>query len=261
MISELKILTGKRTDSAHTYLKESYCTRPFKIANVREDRTDPVLRLMMMSSSPGMLDKDHYQLDITVAAGTSLHLQTQAYQRLFSMETGAQQQMTVRLQPRSTFTFLPHPLVPHENATYTAHTDLHLAVDCRLIWSEIITCGRKLNGEVFLFSKLHSITQVYHEEQLLLRDNLLMQPGLMDFEAMGWMEGYTHQATFLFFDTHTNTTLNEITDRLHRYLDTQPALLAGVSRTHGSGVMVRLLGQGGEQLHACLQQLVGLLSS
>lgn len=258
MISELKILTGKRATG--TYLKECYCTRPFKIANVREERSDPVLRLMMMSSSPGMLDNDHYQLDITVAAGTALHLQTQAYQRLFNMATGAKQEMTVRLQTGSTFTFLPHPLVPHEKATYTGYTNIHLAANCRLIWGEIITCGRKLNGEVFLFTKLQSITHVYTGGQLQLRDNLLMQPGITNFQAMGWMEEYTHQATFLFFDTHEQVALNEISDRLHRYLEEQPRMLAGVTRTPGQGIMVRLLGHSGEQLYECQQQLANLLA-
>ncbi|MET3878328.1 urease accessory protein UreD [Chitinophaga sp. OAE865] len=257
MISELKILTGKREDS--TYLKECFCTRPFKIANVREERSDPVLRLMMMSSSPGMLDKDHYQVDITVAAGTALHLQTQAYQRLFNMETGAIQEMEVRLQSGSTFTFLPHPLVPHEKAAYTGYTNLRLSDNCRLVWGEIITCGRKLNGEVFRFKKLHSITRVFSGTRLLLMDNLLMQPGVTDFQAMGWMEGYTHQATFLYVDTREGISLQETTDNLHRYLEQQPGLLAGVTRTAGNGIMVRMLGHSGEQLFECQQQLAKYL--
>lgn len=253
MISELKILTGKRDHS--TYLKECFCTRPFKIANVREERSDPVLRLMMMSSSPGMLDKDHYRVDITVAAGTALHLQTQAYQRLFNMETGAIQEMEVRLQTGSSFTFLPHPLVPHEKATYTGYTNLYLSDNCRLVWGEIITCGRKLNGEVFRFKKLHSITRVFSGTQLLLMDNLLMQPGVTSFQAMGWMEGYTHQATFLYVDTHDKVSLQETTDSLHRYLEQQRDMLAGVTRTAGNGIMVRMLGHSGEQLFECQQQL------
>lgn len=258
MISELTILTGKREQA--TYLKECYCTRPFKVANVREERHDPVLRLMMMSSSPGMLDNDHYRLHITVTAGTSLHLQTQAYQRLFNMQTGAKQEMEVRLQPGSSFTFLPHPLVPHEKATYTGYTNLYLSANCRLIWGEIITCGRKLNGEVFLFTKLHSITQVFSGEQLLFRDNLLMEPGTTHFPAMGWMEGYTHQATFLFFDTHENAPGQETADRLQRYLTEQPRILAGVTRTAGNGILVRILGHSGEQLLECQQQLAKLLT-
>lgn len=253
MISELKILTGKRDHS--TYLKECFCTRPFKIANVREERSDPVLRLMMMSSSPGMLDKDHYRMEITVAAGTALHLQTQAYQRLFNMETGATQEMDVHLQPGSTFTFLPHPLVPHEKATYTGYTNLYLSDNCRLVWGEIITCGRKLNGEVFRFKKLHSITRVFSGTQLLLMDNLLMQPGVTSFQAMGWMEEYTHQATFLYVDTREGISPVETTDSLHRYLEQQPGVLAGVTRTAGNGIMVRMLGHSGEQLFECQQQL------
>lgn len=87
-----------------------------------------------------------------------------------------------------------------------------------------------------------------------------MEPGTTHFQAMGWMEGYTHQATFLFFDTHESIVGQETADRLHRYLTEQPRILAGVTRTAGNGIVVRMLGHSGEQLLECQQQLAQLLT-
>ena len=49
-----------------TFLKRSFCTQPFKIANVTEDRQQKALKLMLMSSSPGILDGDEYRFQIEV---------------------------------------------------------------------------------------------------------------------------------------------------------------------------------------------------
>lgn len=259
MISEVRIATGVR--NRHTYLKSCYCTRPFKVANIREDRLDPELRLMMMSSSPGMLDNDHYQLNIYVAENSSLVLKTQAYQRLFSMQQGARQEMSVVLAPGSSFTYLPHPLVPHINAIYSGYTQLCLAEDTRLIWGEIVTCGRKLNGEVFQFKKLHNLTEVKIGSQLVLRDNLLMEPENANLATLGWMENYTHQSSLIFFDTHQHTQWQKITDTIAGYLDSQPEILGGVSIAHKNGIMVRILGNKGEQLYECQQSIAHILAS
>lgn len=258
MISELKIETGLRPTG--TYLKSAYCTRPFKVANVREERTDPVLRLMMMSSSPGMLDGDHYQLDIQVTEGASLHLKTQAYQRLFSMQHGARQEMTVNLAANSTFIFLPHPLVPHRDAIYNGYTQLRLSENCRLVWGEIVTCGRKLNGEVFGFKQLKNLTEVYLHNRLVLRDHLLMEPDNMQLATLGWMENYTHQASLVFFDTRKARSWTQITEEVAAYLEQQPDILGGVTIVHERGLMVRLLGNKGEQLFECQQELANIFN-
>lgn len=258
MISELKILTGVRSDN--TYLKSAYCTRPFKVANVREERTDPVLRLMMMSSSPGMLDGDHYRLDIQVTAGASLQLKTQAYQRLFSMQNGARQEMKVDMAAGSSFTFLPHPLVPHHDAIYNGHTQLYLAENCRLIWGEIVTCGRKLNGEIFRFKKLKNLAEVYLHSKLVLRDHLLMEPENMNLATLGWMEDYTHQASLICFDTRPARQWAQVTEGIAAYLDQQEGVLGGVTVVHENGIMVRLLGHKGEQLFNCQHDLANIFN-
>lgn len=110
MIATLHIQTAHANEV--TYLKKCYCTTPFKVANITEDKKDATLRLMLMTSSPGILDGDTYQLKIDLKENSSLQLHTQSYQRFFTMKAQATQQMEVSLEKNSAFCFIPHPAVP-----------------------------------------------------------------------------------------------------------------------------------------------------
>lgn len=258
MISELKIATGNR--SGITYLQECYYTRPFKIADVGVNKADPALYLMLMTASPGMLDGDHYRISITVNEDTRMQLQTQAYQRLYNMQTGAAQQMQVRLCKGSTFSYVPHPLVPHTGASFEGHTRIDVEEDCRLVWGEIITCGRKLCGEAFRFKRLHSVTELFFRGRLLLKDNLLLEPARIPVAAPGQLEGFSHQATLICCDTGRGTAaLAALAERLLEELAPEPELAYGISQAAGPALVLRILGQGGEQLLGCLRKLEKVL--
>jgi urease accessory protein len=118
-----------------------------------------------------------------------------------------------------------------------------------------LTCGRKLNGEVFQFSRYHTITEVYFDDKLVIKENLLMQPSLLDPSVLGQLEGFTHQASLIVYDKKITERLDEV----HDYLTQQKEIMTGVSSTMREGMIVRILGNGAEQLHQLLQQIVLLL--
>src|SRR3954471_14532545 len=89
-----------------TCLVKGYAAHPFKLANLGHLACGE-LQLMLMSSSPGILDGDHLNIRIHLGEETSLALNTQSYQRLFTMKHGASQQMQVVMEPRASFTYLP----------------------------------------------------------------------------------------------------------------------------------------------------------
>src|SRR5438067_11289091 len=103
---KLHIETMLRNDK--TFLKKSFSTPPFKIADVTEDKKQKALRLMIMSSSPGVLDGDEYHVELDVKEGCKLEWQTQSYQRLFQMKKGASQTMQVNLLQGASSIYLPH---------------------------------------------------------------------------------------------------------------------------------------------------------
>ncbi len=251
MNAALHIQIGERKGCS--YLKQVYFTTPFKVANITEDKTKHELHLMLMSSSPGILDGDIYDVKIEVEKNCSLHLHTQAYQRLFNMQHGASQLMSVHVGDKASFVCLPHPCVPHEQSIFTSHNNFYLGKNCHFVFGEILTCGRKLNGEAFLFSKYHSINQFFLNNKLVIKENLLMQPSLIDVHAIGQLEGYTHQASLIYLNEGADT--KQMQTVFLELLAEEKNIEYGVTAAPVNGLIVRLLGHGAEQLHKLLIKL------
>jgi urease accessory protein len=238
------------------FLKQVYTEPPFKVADITEGKKQQ-LELMLMSSSPGVLDEDRYAIDIELEERSSLQLTTQAYQRLFCMTRGAAQHITVRMAKGSSLVYLPHPVVPHESAVFRASVQLYLAEACHLIWSDIFTCGRKLNGERFLFSFYHSVTEIFLDGKLVLKENLRIAPGKVGVDVIGQMEGFTHQASLICLSSLW--LVNEKKEAILAYLATQNDILFGVTTAPVDGLVIRILGNRAEQLFDCVKKIAGLL--
>lgn len=255
MTATLHIQTAIREHS--TYLKNTYFTTPFKVANITEDKKARPLHLMLMSSSPGILDGDQYQIKIELEEGCSLQLHTQSYQRLFNMKQGASQSLDVILSPDSSFCFLPHPAVPHAASVFKSVNKIYLAKNCSLVFGEILTCGRKLNGEVFLFSKYHNITEVFLQNKLIIKENLLIEPATINLAAIGQLEGFTHQASLIYL--HATADEKIISELVNAFLLNQTEIIFGITSAPANGLIVRILGYKAEQLHDCLKMIATIL--
>lgn len=255
MRAELLLKAGVFNNQTH--LLQCYCTTPFKVANITEDKTAHLLRLMLMSSSPGILDGDNYQLKIELGQHSSVHLQTQSYQRLFTMKGCATQQMEIRLQAHAKFCFIPQPVVPHAAANFSVINKIYLSANCRLIFGEVITCGRKLNGEVFLFTKYHSVTEVFIHNKLVVKENLLLQPAVTNLATIGQMQGFSHQASLIYLEEKAEIKL--LLPLVINLLEQKKEINFGVTRLPANGLLVRILGQKAEQLFECLNAIATCL--
>lgn len=246
-----------RLRQQHTVLQKTFCTAPFKIADITQAAGAAYRRVMLMNASPGVLDGDDYELLIEVAAGTSLYLETQSYQRIFNMQGSARQTMGVRVGEGAYFSFLPHPSVPHKDACFVAHNCFHLEQDSCLVWGEVLTSGRIGNGESFQFRKFQSLTEIWISGKLVYKDNLLLLPSTIAPLQLGLMETYTHQASLLFIagsDYDKN-----ITDTVLEILSTEKGIDAGITQLSVPGFLLRVLGHKAEQLHACLKRIAQAL--
>lgn len=257
MKSQLNIQVGERNGSS--FLKKSFFTTPFKVANITEDKSSKQLHLMLMSSSPGILDGDMYDIKVEVEKNCSLQLHTQAYQRLFNMKNCASQQMNIYVADNAAFCSLPHPSVPHEQSSFTSRNNFYLGNNSKIIFGEVLTCGRKLNGELFRFTKYHSITQVFIKNQLVIKENLLMQPLLIDVNTIGQLEGYTHQASIIWLQNDTD--VKAMQEQLLEMLSAESNIEYGITAAPVNGLIIRLLGNGAEQLYSCLHRINEFLST
>ena len=252
MHSEVDLRVGLR--DGVSYLASGYFTPPFKVANITEDRRGLCLHLVLMSSSPGILDGDKQVIRVSVEEGAHLWLHTQAYQRIFQSRTGAEQSMEVRLGRGASFCWLPHPCVPHAGSVFKGSNRVYLVGGSRLIWGEVLTCGRKRNGEVFAMSGYHMRTEVYLDGGLILLENVILRPSLVPVESAGQLEGFTHQASLLMVGVEPDM------EKIGACLAGKEGILYGVTEGPGGSGVVRMLGNKAEQLFDCLSEIACILS-
>jgi urease accessory protein len=251
MNSKVEIHTGVR--EGVTFLKDSFFTPPYKIANITACQAEKCLDLMLMSSSPGILDGDESYFEIGLCEDSSLNLHTQSYQRLFPMTAGAAQRITVQMEKKSSLIYLPHPVVPHEKSIFSAMNKIYLDVGCQLTWGEIITCGRKSCDEIFRLHAYQNITELYYQDKLIVKENLLLKPSLKKPDAMGQLEQFTHQASLIYWNENKSVEAR-IPDLLDR-LGSEKDMESGATTFSRGGMMIRMLGYHAEQLHHCMKSI------
>jgi len=254
MRSEVVIKVAVRNGESR--LISSYFTPPFKVADITEDRRVGSLELMLMCSSPGVLDGDEHSMLVEVGERARLRLGTQSYQRLFDMKQGAAQSMEVFLGKGACFSWVPHPCVPHTGAVFRGRNKVFLSEGCQLVWGEVLTCGRKLNGEVFGFSKYHVRTEVFIRDRLSILENTCLRPSILSVEGPGQMEGFTHQASLLYVGEGFAQGRVEV----DKYLAGLAGVAYGVSEGPEGSLVVRILGNKAEPLYDALKVMGSMLT-
>ncbi|UIR55783.1 urease accessory protein UreD [Sphingobacterium sp. SRCM116780] len=248
MDSQLNIIAGYK--EGKSYVKDLYVTLPFRVVSVGQRKSDGKLYQMIMSSSPGILDGDHYHLDVSLEAGASLQLQSQSYQRLFNMKDKAVQELNVHMQENTSFAYVPHPVVPHEDSNFKSKAQIHIGKNSQIIIGEIITCGRKHYGEVFKLKRFQNLMEIYYDNKLVIKDNVLIQPDLIPISSIGNLEQYTHQGTLIFFSTKDNVNKTELIETIIKASEKHhEEMEIGVSAMENNGFVLRALGHGGEMMY------------
>ncbi len=185
------------------------------------------------------------------------------------MKKGSSQTMKVRLAANSAFCYVPHPVVPQENSIFRNHSIIHLERNCELILSEIITCGRKnsefispgreISGEIFRFTFFQNMTEIYINNNLILKDKIILEPQVKPINTVIQLEAYTHQATFIYLNTDRGSVAHEFIAKIIEIMENEENISFGVSEMHVNGFVLRVLGNGGEQLFNCFQQIQNFL--
>jgi urease accessory protein len=173
------------------------------------------------------------------------------------MTKGAQQIMEVTLNDSASFTYLPHPSVPHKESIFKSKNKIYLGNHCQLLWGEIITCGRTLKDEVFTFSKYHNCTEIFLKNKLILKENIVIQPSLCNPTQMGQLEGFTHQASLLIINETLD--VDGFTTAVNDYLQQQTEIDFGISTIAAHGIIVRILGFKAEQLFDDLKHIAAFV--
>ncbi|MCX2961545.1 urease accessory protein UreD [Rodentibacter caecimuris] len=264
MNSKLKLST-KLSPNGKTQLAEYFATPPFKVMILPHYSGSwrQGLNAMQMSSSPGVLAGDRLNIQISLAKSTALSLNTQAFTRVQSMNTGdcAEQLTQIHLAEGSRLFYLPHPLVLHKDSAFKQKTLIEMCEKAELIYGEIIAVGRVLNDERFAFRRFSSHLKIYTlqndgKKRPLVSDCIQWQPSAMNLTALSQMENYSHQGSLIYLNLGKSAVeLKAVLQSIHTQIAEVKNMLVGASLLNEGGMMLRVLGHRAEQIQTLFQEI------
>lgn len=175
-----------------TVAADCFFSAPLKIAKpfYYADHTE----LMMMTASAGMLDGDHYDIEIIVKENASLKFTGQSFTKIFRSgeKGGASQRVRITVEKGGRLLYLPQPVIPFAGSIFDSRTDIFLDSKSVFAVRDIFSCGRAAMNEYFAFGSFRSRTAVYIDGRLGFLDNIRLVPCEAELSGTGFFEGHTH---------------------------------------------------------------------
>ncbi|MDO4224289.1 MAG: urease accessory protein UreD [Bergeyella zoohelcum] len=237
-----------------TLLEERFFDIPYKLNHFGNSLETSFLEMILMCSSPGVMDGDTLTMDIHCQENTEMKFYTQSYNKIHPMpqEKGARQFCNFSIEDGAKFLYIPHPTIPYEKSIFTATNTIKVKETSHLIWGDIISGGRIFSGERFLFKKYHTKTKIFRNDKLVLFDNQMIEPESQPVEDLLFFEGYTHQATLVIVSRFADDFKKELDEiLLEQFTDSS----YGFTLCAENALMLRVMGTSGDALHDWLSNI------
>lgn len=230
MNTELKLKIDQL--NGRSEMTDSYFTSPLKLGVPR--RENDVLKIIMMSSSPGLLQGDTFNYDIVCGEGTKAMITEQSYSKIFDTGAGrACKDVMIRLESMASLYYNPCAVIPFKGSTYEGNMRVYLDQDSEFACCDIVTCGRVGMGERFEFIRYRNRVCVYVDNIPVWLDNCLLEPGTMSLTELAFFDGYTHQGTFYYYGSPEK-------EAALAAIEADETAMLGVSRA-SKGICIRIL--------------------
>lgn len=190
-MGELYLKTVKQ--GGRTVVADCSFTSPLKIA--KPFYHDGYTEIMVMCASPGMLSNDYYDMQFDMADNTKTVISGQSYLKLYKSENGeATQRIQMRVGKNAELHYLPYPVIPFAGSKFRSQTEILLTRTSKLIFCDILTCGRQGMGERFAFTSMSNQVSVSVDGRLVLLDHARLSPQEAAIDGIGFFEEHTCQA-------------------------------------------------------------------
>lgn len=140
----------------------------------------------------GLVDGDHLSLSLDVATGASALLSSRGNTRVYRSPRGCRSVLSARVAEGALLAWVPDPTTCYDGARYTQQQDIHLEPGASLVLMELVTTGRRANGERWTFSHFASSLRIHREGRALFDECWLLDPAqgplrerLGRFDALG----------------------------------------------------------------------------
>lgn len=249
-ISKVKIKTLNK--NGKTILDDVYFTSPFKVAPPFY-KSDDFIKVIIMSSSAGTMDGDIQEYDIILGDNTKMELTSQSFEKIHPMvENEAKRNCDIYIGKNSLLIYNLLPTIPFRDSAFKSKINIKLEdSSSKLIFIDIVNCGRVAHGEKFKYKYYKSYVDIECENKLMYVDNSNYSPREMDIENFGMYEGYTHFANMLIANfTNDDEVLNNV-----REIFKDNNIDGAVSITQYDYISVKILGYNSDKLMKVIDKI------
>jgi urease accessory protein len=226
-----------RTSIAH----QRFCP-PLQIFGVQEADRYGGAYLQILNPCGGLFEGDSAEVEVSLHHGAHLYLTTQAATKLYpaAYRQVSRQRIRLRIAAGAILEYFPLPLIPFAQARYAQEIEVQVESGGVCLLAEILAPGRIARGERFAYCTVRSRVQGWVDDQLVLFEQLMLQPEQNTYAGLGVLDGPSYVATLYIL---TSQDLNTKVPEWNRRLAESHSECVGISALAHGGLVVRLLGQ------------------
>jgi urease accessory protein len=190
--------------------------------------------IVTSSLGGGLVDGDAVALEVTVDAGATAVVTTQASTKVYKGTT--RQRTDVRVAGDGTALVLPDPVVPFRDASFTQVTNIELARASTLVQCDMLTAGRLAYGERWSATRLDSTLRITVDGACVLHDRIVLAG-----DVASQMRRYTALATAVLVGPRVSDLASAQLAALDRVVPGAAVIVAGSPLADGA--LFRIAGE------------------
>jgi urease accessory protein len=240
---------------SQTILSHQYAAYPLSVSPVFRldgDFDSHRAYLYVMSTSPGLLAGDEWNISLQLAAHTSLYLTEQAATKVHSMPiagTKARTNYSIEIGEKATLEFVPEPLILFADATLEQTINIKIHPTGRLCLSEIILPGRLARGEYYQFHHYLSRLQVMsHAGELWFTDAMYLEGKLNPFTESHLFASSSVLGSLFVVLPDANLELLSASVEDLEAANCSNMTVASSILPHGKGLLIRAIAPGAQEM-------------
>ena len=204
----------------------------------------------------GYLDGDRYKLDVRVQENAAVTLTSQGATKIYkTLKDHVEQYQNFHIEDNAYLEYVGDPIIAYKDANFYQHNQFHLAQTGAMFYTDILTPGYSPDERHFTYDSLHLLNEIFVDDELVVFDNMLLDPSKNKVDALGYMEGYTHLGSCYFIHPDiTKQTIDELYEVMKPFL-TDNQCRIGITELATHGLAIRILAQQTDLIEDILKEV------
>lgn len=250
----LKLALSK-DPSGRTVIKDLWKQVPLQtLRPFYYDENKPEMAIIyILNPTGGTLQGDRLRIDVSLEAGTKVHLTTQAATKLYGMNADyATQVINLNLGRDSYLEYLPDQTIPYRNSRFYQEVSVRMHNNSSLVYWEILTPGRK-GREHFDYDIYYSRLNVQDESgNPLLSDTVVLQPKSSSLTRQGAMGKHEVLGNFYVVSESVD---GKLIEKIHSAAQDKEVMAGAGPTSMTHGVVARVLGPSSRVVRTTLEKI------